>query len=58
MQYLGFELEPACGLPSHRDQVQFVFGGTEFSVNCFRKTTGEKVGHVALSLVQEVEEAA
>lgn len=37
--------------------VQFVFGGTEFSVNCFRQTTGKKVGTAVLSLVQEVDEA-
>eukprot|EP00903_Cladosiphon_okamuranus_P013451 g12527.t1 len=38
-------------------EVQFVFGGTEFSVNCFSKMTGKQVGQVAVSLVQEVEEA-
>eukprot|EP00752_Nemacystus_decipiens_P002187 g2082.t1 len=38
-------------------EVQFVFGGTEFSVNCFRETTGKKVAQVALSLFQEIEEA-
>lgn len=37
--------------------VQFVFGGTELSVNCFRQTTGKEVGKTVLSLVQEVEEA-
>lgn len=40
------------------EQVQFIFGGTEFSVNCVRKATGEKVADVALSLVQEVEDVA
>lgn len=35
---------------------QFVFGGTELSVNCFRQTTGEKAGTAVLSVVQEVEE--
>lgn len=47
----------ACCASCH-NQVQFVFGGTEISVNCFRKATGEKVGEVALSLVQEVDEDA
>lgn len=37
--------------------VQFVFGGTELSVKCFRQTTGKQVGTAVLSLVQEVEEA-
>lgn len=39
-------------------EVEFIFGKTEFSMNCFRKTTGEKVGNVELSLVQEVQETA
>lgn len=39
-------------------EVEFIFGKTEFSINCFRKTTGEKVGNVELSLVQEVQETA
>lgn len=47
---------PDAFCPSHHDQVQFVFGGTEFSVNCFRDRTGEKIGEAVLSLVQEVEE--
>lgn len=38
-------------------QVQFIFGGTELSVNCTRLGTGEKVGATILSLVQEIEEA-
>lgn len=37
-------------------EVEFIFGKTEFSMNCFRKTTGEKVGNVQMSLVQEVQE--
>lgn len=42
----------------HRSvEVEFIFGGTEFSVNCFRQTTGEKIRTALLSLVQEVEEA-
>lgn len=36
--------------------VQFVFGGTEISVNCFRTQTGERVAQAVLSLVQEVGE--
>lgn len=38
-------------------EVQFVFGGTEFSVNCFKAGTGERIGETMVSLVQEVEEA-
>eukprot|EP00903_Cladosiphon_okamuranus_P013447 g12524.t1 len=38
-------------------EVQFEFGRTEFSVTCFRQTTGEKVGTTVLSFVQELEEA-
>ena len=38
-----------------RDQVQFVFGGTELAVNCFREATGEKIGQVALNIVQLAE---
>lgn len=49
-------LKKLLALPPYREQVQFVFGGTEFSVNCFRNATGDKVANVALSLVQEVEE--
>lgn len=36
--------------------VQFIFGGTEVSVNCVRTSTGEKVARAVLSLVQEVED--
>lgn len=35
-------------------KVQFVFGRTEFSVNCFRVATGEKVGETSLDIAQEV----
>ncbi|CAN0396964.1 unnamed protein product, partial [Scytosiphon promiscuus] len=34
-------------------EVQFVFGGTEITVNCFRQTTGELVGEAKLEFVQE-----
>lgn len=50
-------LDMGVGFVHRAVEVQFVFGGTEFSVNCFRQTTGEKVGTAVLSLFQEVEEA-
>lgn len=37
-------------------QVQFIFGGTEFSAKCFCIKTEEEIGHVTISLVQEVQE--
>lgn len=36
-------------------EVEFIFGEAEFHVNCFRKTTGEKVGTATLAFFQEVE---
>lgn len=42
-----------CFPSPHRDQVQCVFGGTEFVVNCFREATGEKIGEATLNLVQQ-----
>lgn len=36
--------------------VQFIFGGTEFSVNCFHVKTKEKIANATLSLFQDVQE--